>query len=334
MQQSTKIIRPATATIAVALAATATPLCAQDAAVVPPPVITTAPAPVPAPVAPVTVAPPPIARTVAPADPVASATDPTSRTTVNAGALAQAEAERPAPRRVAPAPTRAAPVERATVERIAPAPASAPAAPAVADRAPIAPAVKPAAPDAAMAQAMAPNEPASAEANPNGGIPISWLLGGLGALALLGVAAAMVLRRRGEAEYQEMHAHHELADEPVRPVVAHSTPVATTSPTLTSGPVRAEDGHLVGRHEALALRGRSENNPFLTVKNRLKRARFYDRQERLAGVAQRPASPFDPKPVVAAAATAVRDAGLVRARVRPARQSAFGWPGAAKPAMG
>lgn len=37
----------------------------------------------------------------------------------------------------------------------------------------------------------------------------------------------------------------------------------------------------MGRHEATALAGPTQDNPFLTLKKRLKRARFFDRRERL-----------------------------------------------------
>lgn len=338
MLQSTKNRSAAATLIAVLAGTAAAPVWAQDAQLAPPPVVTTtSQPPAPAAAAPV-VAPPPIARTVTPT--VAPSTDAGSRTTVNAAAVAQAEAERPAAQ-AAPAPTRrAAPAPRIAAapaaERTAPPPAAEAAPVAVApvaaasEAAPAAPQV--ASDPANVAAATAPAEPAPvAEANPNGGIPLSWLLGGLGALALLGLAAAMVLRRRGEAEYQKVHAHPELADT-AAPVAAAPRPafVAPVAP-LATGPVRTADGHLVGRHEALAMQGPSADNPFLTVKNRLKRARFYDRQERLAGVPQRPASmPFDARPAAAPA----REAGLVSANVRPSRERSFGWPGAPRPAMG
>src|SRR3546814_13127757 len=37
----------------------------------------------------------------------------------------------------------------------------------------------------------------------------------------------------------------------------------------------------MGRHEAMALAGPTPDNPFLTLKKRLKRARFYDGRERM-----------------------------------------------------
>src|SRR3546814_18255704 len=37
----------------------------------------------------------------------------------------------------------------------------------------------------------------------------------------------------------------------------------------------------MGRHEAMALAGPTPDNPFLTLKKRLKRAGFHDRRERL-----------------------------------------------------
>lgn len=336
MSQST-IIRPATAAIAVVLAGSAAPLWAQDATVAPPPVVTTvAPAPAPAAPAPA-VAPPPVVRTVAP--PAAAEG---SRTTVNAEAVAQADAERPAARRAA-APARPAASERVAAApaaaRTAPPPAAAPvetpAAPVTAaasePAAPAAAAPATAANQADFAAATAPAETPLEAANTDGSIPLSWLLGGLGGLIVAGLIAAMLLRRRRETEYQEIHAHPELATTAEPVATPRPVPVATASAApLASGPVRTADGRLVGRHEALAMQGPSSDNPFLTTKNRLKRARFYDRQERQAGLAQRPAMPFDAKRAI----DPVRSEGVVRSRVTSPRSSGFGWPGAPKPALG
>jgi hypothetical protein len=38
----------------------------------------------------------------------------------------------------------------------------------------------------------------------------------------------------------------------------------------------------MGRHEAMAMAGPTDDNPFATLSKRLKRARFLDRQERVA----------------------------------------------------
>lgn len=44
----------------------------------------------------------------------------------------------------------------------------------------------------------------------------------------------------------------------------------------------AASGGSMGRHEAMALVGPTADNPFLTRKKRVKRAHFYDHQDRLA----------------------------------------------------
>ena len=66
-------------------------------------------------------------------------------------------------------------------------------------------------------------------------------------------------------------------------------PIQTASMRPATAPVPSErvaqplsaDGRAVGRHERAALAGPTTDNPFLTRKNRLKRARFYDRRERM-----------------------------------------------------
>src|SRR3546814_8735478 len=54
------------------------------------------------------------------------------------------------------------------------------------------------------------------------------------------------------------------------------------APAMRSTPAFAAAPHGgMGRHEAMALAGPTPDNPFLTLKKRLKRARFHDRRERL-----------------------------------------------------
>jgi hypothetical protein len=43
-----------------------------------------------------------------------------------------------------------------------------------------------------------------------------------------------------------------------------------------------------GRHEQAAYRGPTPDNPSLSLKKRLKRARFFDQRERMAGVQPNP----------------------------------------------
>jgi hypothetical protein len=58
---------------------------------------------------------------------------------------------------------------------------------------------------------------------------------------------------------------------PATPVAARTTPAFAAAPHGS-----------MGRHEAMAIAGPTEDNPFATLAKRLKRARFLDRQERLA----------------------------------------------------
>jgi hypothetical protein len=86
----------------------------------------------------------------------------------------------------------------------------------------------------------------------------------------------------------------------------------------------------MGRHEALAMAGPSEDNPFLTLKKRLKRARFYDRRERMdydallaeqKDMRRQPASAWDiaqrPEPAPAQQDVHRPDTRPARAGLRP-----------------
>ena len=54
-------------------------------------------------------------------------------------------------------------------------------------------------------------------------------------------------------------------------------PAMRSTPSFAAAPSGS-----MGRHEAMALAGPTPDNPFATLKKRLQRARFLDRQERVA----------------------------------------------------
>ncbi|MDZ3832585.1 MAG: hypothetical protein U0S50_12340 [Sphingopyxis sp.] len=152
-----------------------------------------------------------------------------------------------------------------------------------------------------MTSTMAPAAPL--EAVPADAPPLEatdtfpWsLAAGLAALAIAGGAAVAFMRRRRDGSI-------DTADVP--PTAYSSQPLAGVSqsvsgvhpsPSLNSGSVSASPSQSalrstpsfaaaphgsMGRHEAMAMAGPTAENPFLTLKKRLKRARFHDRMERL-----------------------------------------------------
>jgi resuscitation-promoting factor RpfA len=152
--------------------------------------------------------------------------------------------------------------------------------------------------NAALIAALAtgPAEPAapvttSPEATSGGGNGLLW--SGLAALLILGGIAAFLLSRRKSAPERTVTAPEPQTrpdETPVRPapVMAH-TPEPIREPAREPTPV-ARDAEPVayasaaggiGRHQRAALRGPTPDNPFLTRTKRMKRARFYDRRERL-----------------------------------------------------
>lgn len=125
------------------------------------------------------------------------------------------------------------------------------------------------------------------------------LFGGLIGVGGLAVAAALVRRRRprpdptpeatvtsrpldrplGVAPATTVAATAPLAFQraPVQPVPTLAQAIATKTTTDRAGPDR-----MVGRHEAMVDFGPTPDNPFLTRRNRLRRAHFLDRQEAAA----------------------------------------------------
>lgn len=261
MTQNRNQTSPVRAAILVALAGTAAPALAQQATVSPPPVVLTDPAA--APVA-EPVAPPPVTAALPMAETWQSSSAP----------AAGVEGAQPALRVARPAERSATTVAttRPVAERVTP---SAPLA--VEPVGSVPPQPVPAAPAPIPAPVVA--------ADPV--VPV-WLWAALAALAALAAAAAFALSRR------RLVADTAVLEQPVaevpptptvrvadRPAMLWDRPV---DPSPSAAPVMPG----MGRHERAALRGPSADNPFLTRRNRVKRARFFDRQERLAAEAGRP----------------------------------------------
>lgn len=306
--------------IAAAMALSSTPLLAQQVPTTSTPTDPVAQTP------PVTT--PPVTDT-APASPDTSATETTTTTeaapvkTTTAKTKTVARTTRTAAARPAPAPSRPAPTTtRTTVTQPATAPAT-PAAP------PPEPAPAPNS-DSAVApvvdlSAAPANKPAQASKPSNATNEMLEIGGGaLALIALGGIAYSVARRRRREDDW-----HGEWTDEPemveedhvaAAPVMAeprhdpivHEEQPAIVGPSAFTWGQRPEatpaaerdsdDDRLPGESWVeRAHRGPSANNPSVSLKNRLRRAAFFDKRERdvAAGIAE----PVDP------------DAGLPEAMV-------------------
>ncbi len=262
--------RPARAAIAAVLAFSATPLFAQDVA--PPAMVPTAPAPAvsaPVPVAPMTSAPAPVMA--APAPVVQAVPTVEER---RAAAIAQSEAEAAPQAAQRPARTeraQAAPVrERAPVAARAAVPEESTPAPVAATPVAVAPAPVPAPVEAAPAPAVVP--PAAPQAADGNGDALGWGLAG-GALLLVGIAGTMAMRRRKRVSP---------ADEAVVAQTTYVPPVAAPEAAMplmaapAARPLAQAAPH--GSIEQMVAAQPSAANPFLTRRNRLRRAEFLARQ--------------------------------------------------------
>lgn len=339
MTKKIPLSRPATCAIAAFLALSSPSAFAQETAapaaepvappvMVPPVAPTTAPAPVAAPAQPAPVIQVPLEIEPAPA--------PVAKATPRAAAKA---ATRPAAaaRTAAPAPVAAAPAAVASTEVI---PTDGAVSPLPAESlAPVAAMVEPA------------PAPITETATTSDNFP--WeLAGGAAALLIVGGAGlAFARRRRSREDWAEStveYDHVPVAPATTAPAAAREPePVIPAQPayalreeqvfTVPVAPVQrstpafaAAPSGSMGRHEALALVGPTADNPFLTLKKRLKRARFHDRKERheydglldQPQVARQPASAWEianrPEPVLAKQTTRRPDqAPLFPGRLRP-----------------
>ncbi len=290
MTKCNALSRPATSAIAAFLVLSAPAAFAQEA-----PVISMTP--------PVAVSPPPVApttpepatpRTATTAPTVAPSTQPTAPAPVIRVPLdieppetapAETEAAPPPARREAPARAERSARSAVAPTRAEPAPAAAPetaSAAAVETAAPAAPPV--------FTEALPAADPAPVSADTAADDAFPWELAGGAALLLALGGAGLVLarRRRGnaatdaEAEYVEPVTVSESAvrtpDQPwVTPAYTAQPAAARSTPAFAAAPSGS-----MGRHEAMAMVGPTPDNPFVTLSKRLKRARFLDRQERLA----------------------------------------------------
>lgn len=282
-------LRPAGAAIAAVLALSSTSAFAQD--IIAPP---TMPAPAPAPtiaVPPMVVAPAaPAPVIVLPAQPAA----PTVAETPVASTAVRATPQRPTAQRAST--PRPSPAERTVASTPTRAVANAPAP--VASTPEAGAAASPEAPAAsdvefASAQTAFPADATpelDAATDPDAGLDSGEL--GLigGALAIGGIAAAALLarrRRRNEEPEQLglMAAHRERASAPPVPEraaapVDESQPTAPAAPAAFATKVSANRTSTIaaGDHVRRAEEGPTADNPFLTRKNRLRRARFLDAQ--------------------------------------------------------
>jgi resuscitation-promoting factor RpfA len=135
--------------------------------------------------------------------------------------------------------------------------------------------------------------------------------GALAALALAGGALAFAGRKR---RYREEYRDSQTVTRPVSmepepltlntPVTPQRAATAYTPPTPVAETAGAAlpagfDMSRYGRHVQAAYRGPTAENPSLSLRKRLKRARFYDQRERM-GTASASARPAMPKPTPAA----------------------------------
>jgi hypothetical protein len=215
-----------------------------------------------------------------------------------------------APAETAPAKAAAAPAPRAerTAQRARPAaaapvaatPAAATAAPAPVSEAPLLDEATPIAAPVTAVEPIVEPTPVAVEQTGSTGSEFPWeIAGGAAALLIVGGAGlAFANRRRRVVDEEETVYGYEpvaertaVAPEPataapataatqewVTPAYAPREDVAPrTVPTFAAAPSGS-----MGRHEAMAMAGPTDDNPFATLSKRLKRARFLDRKERVA----------------------------------------------------
>ena len=127
-------------------------------------------------------------------------------------------------------------------------------------------------------------------------LPIAGAVG-LGALALAGGAFALTRRKRRDEEFEAAPMGPMAGDDLLLTDTAPTFAVSSTapSPVQVEGPATTLpagfDLSRFGRHVQAAYRGPTADNPSLSLKNRLRRASFYDQRERMAAetAADRPA---------------------------------------------
>jgi len=295
MTRNIALSRPAVSAIAALMVLSTPAAFAQDV----PTVTMTPPVAAPTPQTPPTVAEPsPVAPVSVPQAAQPIAPKPVIRVPLDIAPAETARAPQAAERAVAPAPRAERTAQRARPAAAAPV-ASAPAASTLAASPAAAPAseaplLDEATPIAAPVTAVEPiagPAPVAVEqaSSTNGEFP--WeLAGGAAALLIVGGAglAFASRRRRVVAEEETVYDYEPVAVAP-EPATAPSkqwitpayAPREDVAPRTVPAFAAAPSGSM-GRHEAMAMAGPTEDNPFATLSKRLKRARFLDRQERVA----------------------------------------------------
>lgn len=292
MTKANALSRPAMSAIAAFLALATPAALAQEAPTITmtPPVAVSTPQTTPT-------TPEPVAPGTAATTPrVAPSTQPTAPAPVIRVPLEIAPPEAvPAEAEAAPSPVRReAPARAERSARSAAAPARTEPAPPAAPEPAAAEAAETAAPAAPpmFTEAAPAAVPAPVATDTTADDPFPWELAGGAALlfALGGAGLVLARRRRGDAaapEYAKIeHAEPVMASKGAMPASSQPwvTPAYTAQPAAarsTPAFAAAPSGSM-GRHEAMAMAGPTPDNPFATLSRRLKRARFFDRQERLA----------------------------------------------------
>jgi len=293
MTKNIALSRPAMSAIAAFLVLSTPSAFAQET----PTVTMTPPVAAPTPQTPPTVAEP--STTTAPVAVPQAAQPPASTPVIRVPLDIAPETTAPAPkaaeRAAAPAPRAERTAQRARPAATAPVAAAPVAATPAATPATDAPLLDEAAPIPApvttAVEPIAEPAPVAVEQANTTGNEFPWELAG-GAAALLivgGVGLAFARRRRTAGEVYEETPTYEYTRTPavepatggaqwVTPAYAPREEVAPrTVPAFAAAPSGS-----MGRHEAMALAGPTDDNPFATLSKRLKRARFLDRQERTA----------------------------------------------------
>jgi resuscitation-promoting factor RpfA len=348
MKQNLVPIRPAMTAIAAVIALSSTPLLAQTAAISDaqsaPPVVTV-PTPAPEPAAPAAVAqmaapdvpapavvqpaPQPAMKTMStPVEHVEEATaTPTARNVDNApvhrnagAAAANIGTSHTTLRKASTAPD-AAPVSSKA------APASKTVAPEARETAPQAAAPAPVAQPSAAATTSVRNSSTTEDET----LPIAGAIG-------LGVIAAYAMRRRKHRERDDellletpVEAAPVVVAEPtaITPRAAEPAMAAAIAPAVATeaGPDRLPNGFDLsrfGRHTRAAYLGPTPENPSLSLRNRLRRASFFDQREREAAAAG--TSLKEPVFAPHQAPPAEADNGQVTIRLAPnSKSSRFGY---------
>lgn len=164
-------------------------------------------------------------------------------------------------------------------------------------------------------------------------LPIAGAAGAALLLLLGGGIYAASRRRRADGEPAEAvyeTSSGEMISTPVTAAPVMAPPVIDPAMARTDASAAMASSSLpagfdlsrFGRHTQAAYRGPTPENPFLSLRRRLKRASFLDARERVAA-APVAASVATPQSAPAAATAPVRQAGLVTTKVRMPQRPGF-----------